>query len=134
MNFPTEIIKRIYSYTSMGEHCFINKERNDSYYKKFTDYSAECDYQKCAVQCMIVPSDNTSQLSKTTYNINIKNFEEYAINYVKNQIKDLLDIAWWDWDENKIKYEFKNLWSNNIDDFINRHLQSDVISSDLFNR
>ena len=71
--------------------CFINKERNDSYYKKFTDYSAECDYQKCAVQCMIVPSDNTSQLSKTTYNINIKNFEEYAINYVKNQIKDLFE-------------------------------------------
>jgi len=54
--------------------------------------------------------------------------------FTELQIDLLQKIQWWNWDENKIKYEFKNLWSNNIDDFINRHLQSDVISSDLFNR
>jgi hypothetical protein len=54
--------------------CFIHKERNDSYYNKFTDYSAECDYQECALQCMIVPSGDPNELSKVTYDINIKNF------------------------------------------------------------
>jgi superfamily II DNA or RNA helicase len=72
--------------------CFIHKERNDSYYKKFTDNSAECDYKECALECMIVPRGNPDELSKVTYDINIKNFEEYTINYIKNQIRDLFEL------------------------------------------
>jgi superfamily II DNA or RNA helicase len=72
--------------------CFIHKERNNSYYKKFTNDSAECDYKECALQCMIVPSGDPDELSKVTYDINIKNFEDYTINYVKNQIKDLFEL------------------------------------------
>lgn len=72
--------------------CFIHKERNDSYYNKFTNYSAECDYKECALQCMIVPSGDPNKLSKVTYDINIQNFEDYTINYTKNQIKDLFEM------------------------------------------
>lgn len=41
-------------------------------------------------------------------------FEQY-------QIDKLLDIAWWDWDEQKIKDNVDLLTSNNIDEFINKH-------------
>jgi acetyltransferase-like isoleucine patch superfamily enzyme len=38
------------------------------------------------------------------------------------QIDGLLQIQWWDWEEEKIKEEGMALWSLNIDDFIYRHL------------
>lgn len=88
--------------------CVIHKERNNSYYQRFTDYSAECDYKECALQCMIVPSENENQLSKVTYNINIKNFEEYAINYVKNGIRDLFEM-YFIWKLDDIIDRIKNL-------------------------
>jgi len=69
--------------------CFIHKDRNNKYYSQFTDNSAECDYQNCAVQCAITPPNK--EISKVTYNINIKQFESYAINYVKNKILDLFE-------------------------------------------
>jgi acetyltransferase-like isoleucine patch superfamily enzyme len=37
------------------------------------------------------------------------------------QIHSLLEIKWWDWEEEKIKNEGMQLWSTNIDDFIKRH-------------
>ena len=38
------------------------------------------------------------------------------------EIDSLLKIAWWDWTEDRIKTEAINLWSTNINNFINRHL------------
>jgi hypothetical protein len=42
------------------------------------------------MQCTTVPPNQTA-LSKVTYNINIKNFENYAINYVKNNLRDMFE-------------------------------------------
>ena len=39
----------------------------------------------------------------------------------ENQIDKLLKISWWNWDEDKIKNEAMNMWSDNIDKFINNH-------------
>jgi serine acetyltransferase len=36
------------------------------------------------------------------------------------QIKKLLSIAWWNWDEQKIKDNAMTMWSNNIDEFIEK--------------
>lgn len=40
----------------------------------------------------------------------------------QKQIDSLLRISWWDWTEDRIKTEALTLWSNNIDEFIDRHL------------
>ena len=42
--------------------------------------------------------------------------------FTPSQIDGLLQIQWWNWDEEKIKEEGMELWSPNIDDFIYRHL------------
>ena len=41
--------------------------------------------------------------------------------FTEEQIKDLLDIAWWDWEENKIKEEAMILWSKDLNYFIEKH-------------
>ena len=38
------------------------------------------------------------------------------------QIESLLTIGWWNWTEDRIKTEALNLWSDNVDEFIYRHL------------
>lgn len=38
------------------------------------------------------------------------------------QINSLIKIAWWDWDEQKIMDEAMDLWSGNIDKFIQKHI------------
>lgn len=83
-----KIIERLLKGISFD--CFIHKDRNNKYYNQFTNNSAECDYQECAVQCAISPPNEN--ISKVTYNINIKQFESYTINYVKNNIKDLFEV------------------------------------------
>ena len=83
-----KVIERILKEISFD--CFINKERNMDYNNKFLDGSAECDYQKCFYECAYVPPPgitSTIELDKSTYNINIQNFEKYAISFVKNQIR-----------------------------------------------
>jgi serine acetyltransferase len=52
--------------------------------------------------------------------------------FTEKQIELLLKISWWDWNEDKIKKEFQNLWSPNINDFINNHLSSDLINVSMF--
>ena len=42
--------------------------------------------------------------------------------FSKKQIESLLKISWWNWTEDRIKTEAMNIWSNNIDEFIDRHL------------
>lgn len=37
------------------------------------------------------------------------------------QIQSLLNIRWWDWEEDKIRQNAKLLWSNDINQFINNH-------------
>jgi hypothetical protein len=41
--------------------------------------------------------------------------------FEEQQIKDLLDIAWWDWEQSKIKEEAMILWSKDINYFIEKH-------------
>lgn len=42
--------------------------------------------------------------------------------FSEKQVASLLKIAWWDWTEDRIKTEAMNMWSDKIDDFIDRHL------------
>lgn len=39
----------------------------------------------------------------------------------KDQIKALLDIKWWEWEEEAIRNNALSLWSTGIDEFIERH-------------
>lgn len=39
----------------------------------------------------------------------------------EQQISDLLQIGWWNWDNEKIRENAMSMWSENIDDFINKH-------------
>jgi serine acetyltransferase len=39
----------------------------------------------------------------------------------EEQVKNLLDIAWWDWEESKIKEEAMVLWSQDINHFIEKN-------------
>jgi serine acetyltransferase len=54
--------------------------------------------------------------------------------FTEKQIDLLLQISWWNWDEEKIKKEFKTLWSSDINEFINRHLSSDLINISMFTK
>ena len=42
--------------------------------------------------------------------------------FTEEQIEKLLQISWWNWEENKIKENAMSMWSPNIDDFINKFL------------
>lgn len=42
--------------------------------------------------------------------------------FTEGQIESLLNISWWDWEEDKIRAEAMTLWSNNINEFIARHV------------
>lgn len=42
--------------------------------------------------------------------------------FTEKQIQSLLKISWWDWTQDRIKTEAINMWSNKIDEFIDRHL------------
>ena len=44
--------------------------------------------------------------------------------FTDEQIKKLLSIAWWDWDEQKIKNNAMNMWSDNINEFINKFYEN----------
>ena len=41
--------------------------------------------------------------------------------FEEEQIKNLLDIAWWNWEESKIKEEAMTLWSQDLNYFIQKH-------------
>lgn len=42
--------------------------------------------------------------------------------FTPEQIESLLKISWWDWTEDRIRNEAMTLWSDNIDEFIDKHL------------
>lgn len=42
--------------------------------------------------------------------------------FTEKQIESLLKISWWDWIEPRIQNEAMTLWSDNIDEFIDKHL------------
>lgn len=52
--------------------------------------------------------------------------------FTELQIDLLLKIQWWNWPEEKIKSEFKNLWSSNIDEFITKHSDSGFFNRNMF--
>ncbi|MEY4050654.1 MAG: Cedratvirus, partial [Bacteroidota bacterium] len=41
--------------------------------------------------------------------------------FTDDQIESLQSIAWWDWEESKIKEEAMILWSQDINYFIEKH-------------
>lgn len=43
--------------------------------------------------------------------------------FTDEQIKKLLKISWWDWEEQKIRENGMTLWSDNIDKFIEEHYE-----------
>lgn len=47
--------------------------------------------------------------------------------FSESQIKDLLSISWWNWEENKIREEAMTLWSEDIDRFIEKHKKDDKL-------
>jgi len=42
------------------------------------------------------------------------------LRFTEEQIEKLLEISWWNWDEDKIKENAMSMWSTNIDNFINK--------------
>lgn len=42
--------------------------------------------------------------------------------FTPKQIDGLLKISWWDWTEDRIKTEAMDMWSDKINEFIDRHL------------
>ena len=42
--------------------------------------------------------------------------------FTEEQIEKLLQISWWDWEEDKIRDNAMSMWSSNIDDFINKFI------------
>jgi virginiamycin A acetyltransferase len=61
----------------------------------------------------------------------VKNVEPYSIvggnpaklikfRFTKEQIDKLLEIKWWNWDDDKINKYVENLHNTNIDEFINK--------------
>lgn len=42
--------------------------------------------------------------------------------FTEEQIEKLLQIAWWDWEEEKIRDNAMLMWSSNIDEFINKFI------------
>jgi len=63
----------------------------------------------------------------------VKNVEPYCLvggnpakfikyRFSKDQIKQLLQIRWWDWEDNKINKYISLLCNENIDDFIHKAL------------
>lgn len=41
--------------------------------------------------------------------------------FTEKQINSLLSISWWNWEEHKIRLESMNMWSTNIDEFIEKN-------------
>jgi virginiamycin A acetyltransferase len=65
----------------------------------------------------------------------IKNVEPYSLvggnpaklikyRFTEEQIKNLLIIKWWNWDDNKINNNADLLCNTDIDNFINKHLNT----------
>jgi|TARA_R110001606_G_C15384505_1_gene650833 acetyltransferase-like isoleucine patch superfamily enzyme len=41
--------------------------------------------------------------------------------FTEEQIEKLLQIQWWGWSQDKIRYNALSMWSTNINEFINKH-------------
>ena len=68
----------------------------------------------------------------TNSNTVVRNIPDYAIvggnpviiikyRFKEDQIKSLLEIKWWNWDQVKINDNILSLCSENIDEFISTH-------------
>jgi virginiamycin A acetyltransferase len=44
--------------------------------------------------------------------------------FTEEQIQKLLDISWWSWDEEKIRDNAMNMWSSDIEAFIEKHYEN----------
>ena len=62
--------------------CFLNQERNTG----TTDYSRECEYQKCKYQCRGIPPDFVPINDYSTYNMYYSNISKILI---KDKIQDI---------------------------------------------
>ena len=50
--------------------------------------------------------------------------KNFLVTCFEEQIEKLLSIAWWNWDEQKIKDNAMDMWSDNINDFINKFYEN----------
>ena len=64
--------------------------------------------------------DNTS----TEIKMLVKNSKDEIDKYILKQIEKLLSIAWWNWDEQKIRDNAMIMWSDNINEFINKFYEN----------
>jgi superfamily II DNA or RNA helicase len=128
-----KVIERLLKEISFD--CYINKERNDKFYSKFTKNSAECDYNSCILQCAFKPTDKN--IDETTYNINIHEFEKYAINKVKNLLNDYFKLYFiWKLDDiiNKIKKYDSTISIQAIYTALHDVVENKVVFTDKYNR
>lgn len=131
-----KIVERVLKQISFD--CYLNKDRNQTYYNNYQNYSAECDYQLCDIQCMYkLPESDGKEIDYSTYNVNIKNFEKYAMSYVKTQIK-LLFKQYFIWSLNDIILKIKDLDSTiNVEVIyivLDTMLKNKTILTDMYNR
>jgi lipopolysaccharide transport system ATP-binding protein len=54
--------------------------------------------------------------------------------FTEKQIEMLLAIKWWEWNEEKIKSQYLNMWSTDIDSFINKHIKNCNLDFSMFNK
>lgn len=122
--------------------CFINKERNQEYNDKYLDNSAECDYRECNIKCLYEPGNLNRLIEgdkdiKNTYNINIRNFEKYAIFYIKQQVQ-LLFKLYFVWHLNEIIEKIKRMDSTiNVEAIyiaLNDLVSNKTTIMDMYNR
>jgi carbonic anhydrase/acetyltransferase-like protein (isoleucine patch superfamily) len=54
--------------------------------------------------------------------------------FTEKQIEMLLAIKWWEWNEEKIKSQYLNMWSTDIDSFINKNIKNCNLDLSMFNK
>lgn len=131
-----KIVERILKQISFD--CIINKDRNQKYYNNYERNSAECDYAECEIQCLYTrPDIDQERIDDSTYDLNIENFEKYALYYVNTQIK-LLFKQYFIWSLSdiisKIKELDKTIKVKVIYIILNDIIKNKTILKDMYNR
>lgn len=87
--------------------CEFMKGRN--YKDPKYDFTADCDYQKCEFSCDL--KSESSTIDKSTYNLHIKFFDKYDIDYLIGLLRELFK-KYFVWKLDDIVDHIKNLQPN----------------------
>jgi superfamily II DNA or RNA helicase len=116
--------------------CDLMKNRNqvDSSF----DGKAQCDYQNCNFSCMVkLPDDKINYIDKSTYNLNIVEFEKFDIYFVVNTLRDIFK-KYFIWTLDDIVDNIRQLQNNISDEVIFATLghitENKVLFTDAYNR